>query len=149
MTSTVGGTGDSFAEICAKTCTKTRLHPPYIRQSIGRNSSRGVLFVFTAATILFCSGAAQSGPCTTQIDQLQRELAGDTTGPNSGATATQSVGAQLHHQPTPGSIGQAAHAANADGDLAIDRAKKADVAGDAAGCNQALTEARRLYDVDQ
>jgi hypothetical protein len=46
-------------------------------------------------------------------------------------------------------VGQAAHVANKDGDAAIERAKKADAAGDAAGCNQALVEARRLYDIQQ
>jgi hypothetical protein len=99
--------------------------------------------------ILFCSGGAQSGPCTAQIEQLEHQLAGDVLGPNSGPTGGQTVGAQLHHQPTPSSVGQAAHVANADGDLAIDRAKKADAAGDAEGCNQALVEARRLYDINQ
>jgi hypothetical protein len=57
------------------------------------------------------------------------------------------VGAQLHHQPTPGSVGQAAHVANTEGDAAIERAKKADAEGDATGCNQALVEARRVYSI--
>jgi hypothetical protein len=40
---------------------------------------------------------------------------------------------------------QAEHVANKDGDAAIERARKADSAGGAASCNQALIEARRLY----
>lgn len=117
---------------------------------------------FTTAAILFCGvGAAHSGPCTADIGQLETQIAGDSPSPNSrpspnsapspnsGPTTTQSVGAQLHHPPTPGSVGQAAHVANKDGDAAIERAKKADAAGDAAGCNQALVEARRLYDIQQ
>lgn len=113
-----------------------------------RETSRRGLSAFTAAAILFCgAGAAHSGPCTADIDQFEHQIAGDIPGPDSGPTATQSVGAQLHHQPTPGSVGHAAHVANKDGDAAVERAKTADAAGDAAGCRQALTEARRLYDV--
>jgi hypothetical protein len=115
----------------------------------GTNASCRRLLVFTATAILCGTGAAQSGPCTPQIAQLEQQIAGDRPGPSSGPTATQSVGAQLHHQPTPNSVGQAEHVANADGDLAIERAKKADAAGDATGCDQALVEARRLYDVKQ
>jgi hypothetical protein len=109
---------------------------------------RAIARSFTTAAILICGiGAAYSGPCTADIGQLEHQIAGDIPGPNSGPTTTQSVGAQLHHQPTPGSVGAAAHVANKDGDAAIERAKKADAAGDAPGCNQALAEARRLYDI--
>jgi hypothetical protein len=110
----------------------------------------------TAAAILLCSyDGAQSGPCTADIDQFEHQIAGggpnpdSAPSPNSGPTAMQSVDAQLHHQPTPGSVGQAAHVANKDGDAAIERARKADAAGDAASCDQALAEARRLYDVQR
>jgi hypothetical protein len=113
-----------------------------------RDTTRRGLLAFTAAAILFCGiGTAHSGPCTADINKFEHQIAGDVPGPDSGPTASQSVGAQLHHQPTPGSVGQAAHVANKDGDAAIERAKTADAAGDAAACNQALTEARRLYDV--
>ena len=116
-----------------------------------RSFRRAMVRGFTAAAILVCGiGAAQSGPCTADIGKLEHQIAGgDGPAPNSGPTSTQSVGAQLHHQPTPGSVGQAAHAANKDGDAAIERARKADAAGNAADCNQALVEARRLYDIGQ
>ena len=39
--------------------------------------------------------------------------------------------------------------ANKEADAALERARKADAAGDAAACEAALTEARRLYDIDQ
>jgi hypothetical protein len=42
-------------------------------------------------------------------------------------------------------VGQAEHVANKDVDAAIERARKADEANDATGCNAELTEARRLY----
>jgi len=114
----------------------------------GRDSSRRALLAVAVVAMLFgASRAARSGPCTTEIDQLEQEIASDAPAPNSGPTAAQSVGAQLHHQPSPGSVGQAAHVANADGDAAIERAKKADAAGDATGCKQAVVEARRLYNI--
>jgi hypothetical protein len=116
--------------------------------SVGGTNSG--LLAFTAAAILFCGGgAAQSGPCTQQIVLLEHQIVGDTPGPNSGPTAPQTVGAQLHHQPTPNSVGLAEHVANQDGDAAIERAKQADAADDATGCSEALVEARRLYDIKQ
>jgi hypothetical protein len=42
-------------------------------------------------------------------------------------------------------VAQAEHTANEDGTAALDRAKRADAAGDAAACNQAVAEARRIY----
>ncbi len=106
-----------------------------------------------SAALLWGQAVAFAGPCTEQIAQLQAQVAASAPAPlsapvagvESGATDTQSVGAQLHHQPTPGSVAQAEHPANADGTAALDRARKADAAGDAAGCNQAAAEARRIY----
>jgi hypothetical protein len=112
-------------------------------------STRGGLLVFTMSAVLLCSsGIAHSGPCTAQITQIEHQIAGDVPSPDSGPTAPQTVGAQLHRQPTPGSVEHAEHVANKDGDAAIERAKKADAAGDAAACNQALVEARRLYEIN-
>jgi hypothetical protein len=95
------------------------------------------------------SRTALSGPCTEQIDQLQQRVAGPAPAPVAGPTATQSVDAQLHHQPTPGSLGQAEHVANKDADAAIERARQADKANDATACNAELTEARRLYGINE
>ena len=39
------------------------------------------------------------------------------------ASANQSVGAPLHHQPTPNSVQSAERVANADGDAALERAR--------------------------
>ena len=62
--------------------------------------------------------------------------------------AAQSVGAQLHHQPTPGSVQSAERVAIADGDAALERARKADTAGDGAACTGALAEAKAIYGVE-
>jgi hypothetical protein len=42
-------------------------------------------------------------------------------------------------------VALAEQAADEDGVAAIDHAKRADAAGDAASCNQAVAEARRVY----
>jgi hypothetical protein len=107
--------------------------------------------IVVSAAIMLVAGTAavQAGPCTAQIAQLQQQVARLQANPAPGgageATAPQSLGAQLHHQPTPGSVQSAQHTANTDADAALGRARKADDAGDAAGCSAALDEAKRLY----
>jgi hypothetical protein len=110
--------------------------------------------ILALATISLLAGgfAAQAGPCTSQIGQLEGQIARlQAAQPASGVgepTAPQSVGAQLHRQPTPGSVRRAEGVANADGDAAIERARQADNAGDATQCDEALREAKRLYGID-
>jgi uncharacterized iron-regulated membrane protein len=105
----------------------------------------------TSIALLCTAGPAWSGPCTAQIAQLEQLVKLATRDPAAepevGPTAPQTVGAQLHHQPTPGSVEHAEHVANADADAALDRARKADAAGDAGACNQAVGEARQLYGI--
>jgi hypothetical protein len=104
-----------------------------------------VLLALTTSAAPLCGQVvAFAGPCTEQITQLEQRVATSTPGPQSGPTDAQSVGAQLHHQPTPGSVVLAEQAADEDGVAAIDHAKRADAAGDAASCNQAVAEARRV-----
>lgn len=90
---------------------------------------------------------SQASPCTAQIDQIQRQIAQvharrSTAGDASGR---QSLGAQLHHQPTPATVESAEDKANADATAALDRARIADAAGDARGCAQALNQAKLIY----
>lgn len=109
----------------------------------------GRFLAFAAGAVLFCAaGTARSGPCTEQIVWLEQQVGHTSPGTESGPTGPQSVGAQLHHQPTPGSVQQAEHTANADADAALDRAQMADAAGNADGCMEALREAKRLYGID-
>jgi hypothetical protein len=126
-----------------------------------RSMSRGkrridrlsLLIVATSAVVLCGGGNAWSGPCTAEISQLEQQISqSEAAPPPSGAgtpSAPQTLGAQLHHQPTPGTVAGAEHTANADGDAALARARKADAAGDAQGCDAALREARRLYGISQ
>lgn len=89
--------------------------------------------------------AVHAGPCTAQINSLQQQIKLAGSNPAVGPSGTQTVGAQLHHQPTPATVQNAESVANTDADAALDRARKADAAGDASGCQKALVEANRLY----
>ena len=65
-----------------------------------------------------------------------------------GPSEKQSTGAQLHRQPTPRSIAEATDALSPTTTKrvtkAMDRARKADAAGDKAACESALKDAGRL-----
>jgi hypothetical protein len=91
---------------------------------------------------------AQAGPCTARIAEIERFVQSSAPGPDTGPSAPQSVGAQLHHQPTPGSVEGAEHRARADGLAALNRARQADAAGDAAACAKAIEEAKLIYGLD-
>jgi len=105
--------------------------------------------VAACGTLGLFSTAGNAGPCTAQIHNFELQIRAAAAKPVSGPTGPQSVAAQLHHQPTPSSVQHAESVANADADAALDRARKADAAGNAAGCQEALALARRLYDLDQ
>jgi hypothetical protein len=96
-------------------------------------------------SVLIATNAAHSGPCADEIAQLERQIAASVPGPQSGPTAPQSLGAQLHRQPTPQSVQRAERVGNKDGEEALARAKTADAQGNAADCNAALLKARELY----
>jgi hypothetical protein len=110
--------------------------------------SRSHTVLLAALACIGGAASAQAGPCTTQIAEVERYLARIKPGPASGPTAPQSIGAQLHHQPTPGSVEAAEAKARADADAALERARQADAAGDAGACTKALDEAKMLYGLE-
>ncbi len=98
--------------------------------------------------LMLATLAARAGPCTKDIAGMQARIEAHmhalaATGPS----GQQSVGAQMHRQPTPNSM---ANAERKLGDLspdtiakvnaAMDRAQKADKAGDEKACRKALDE---------
>jgi hypothetical protein len=109
--------------------------------------ARGLFFCTAAVTLLAGSGVAYSGPCTAQIAALEQEISANPTGPKTGPTFSQSLGAQLHHQPTPEDIEQAQQIARKQVKAALEAAHNADAADNASACDAALTEAKRLYDI--
>jgi len=102
-----------------------------------------------ASAMLACgAGIAEAGPCTGQIAEVQRYLDRTGPGPTTGPTAPQSIGAQLHHQPTPGSVENAESHARETAQAALERARAADAAGDAAACDRALDDAKLIYGLE-
>jgi hypothetical protein len=113
---------------------------------------RSRILVLIMVGVLGGGMAAQAGPCSDQISQvvraIQKAQAKSKPGGAGDPSAPQSVDAQLHHQPTPGSVQSAERMATTDGDAALERARKADAAGDAAACSRALAEAKAIYGVE-
>ncbi|MFY9760091.1 MAG: hypothetical protein WB772_09430 [Xanthobacteraceae bacterium] len=109
----------------------------------------GILCGTAAAALLASAGVAYSGPCTAQIAALEQQVRASPAGPTSGPTFSQTLGAQLHHQPTPEDVERAQKIGHKEADAALEAARKADAAGNASACDAALTEAKRLYDLGQ
>lgn len=105
-------------------------------------------FRILSAAVAFIGSvvAAQAGPCTKQISQVEGQRGQAAQPGGAGApSAPQSVAAQLHRQPTAQSVESALSQANAEGVAALDRAKRADAKGNARECANALAEAKQLY----
>lgn len=112
--------------------------------------ARRGLFVGTAAAALLGGvGAAYCGPCTAQIAALEQQIKTAPPGPKSGPTFSQTLGAQLHRQPTPEDVEQAQIVGRKEADAALKAAHEADDAGNASACSAALDQAKRLYEINQ
>ncbi len=125
-------------------------HPA--RRPLSRHDTSGSLpasplVLITSAVLVFSTALAEGGPCATEIGTLEQKIAKAASNPVNGPTAPQSLGAQLHHQPTPGSVERAEGTANADGRAALERARLADAEGDAAACAKALRQAEDIYGI--
>jgi len=115
------------------------------RPARGPGSALTISFPVALAFMLSGIGGAVSGPCADQIAELERQVAAIAPGGQGGPSAQQSVGAQLHRQPTPSSVHSAEGVATGEADDALARAKQADATGNAADCNAALRKAQELY----
>jgi hypothetical protein len=123
------------------TCRMTKISC----RSMGWATHVGLLIATTGAILLGGGGAAISGPCTMQIERFERQLVQAADNEANGPTAPQSVGAQLHYQPTPGSVQIAESNAAANVYNALQRARQADEDGDAAECANALAGAKHHW----
>jgi hypothetical protein len=119
------------------------------RDAIGQTVSAALIAAATGAAMLCAVDPARAGPCTAQIAQVEQQIhkaqAAASPGGAGTPSAPQSIGAQLHHQPTAQSIQQAQNMAAARAAAAIERARKADAEGDAQACTGALNDAKQLY----
>jgi len=105
----------------------------------------GIVGAFVAASL----GAitAHAGPCTTAIAQFEQAVHQSAQNPGAGPMASQSIGAQLDRQPTPGSVKRAEERTQAAFAATLARAKRLDARGNRAGCTRALTAAKRMYNL--
>ncbi len=100
-----------------------------------------------AAAFIATQTTAQAGACTEEIAKLQK-VADDTRAHGfTGPTANQSIGAQLHHQPTPESIAVAENMASGKVDAVLASAKKSDDEGKEADCMSSIEKAKLLLNV--
>ena len=116
------------------------------RRIITPVACEGLGIAATSAALLLWTADVHAGPCTEQIAQITQQIS--HPGLDIGPTGPQTLGAQLHHQPTPSTVQGATNRANADAAAALDQAREADAAGNAAACAKALGEARRLYGIN-
>ncbi len=99
------------------------------------------------AALILNVAPTHAGPCSNQIAQFEKAVRESASSPNAGPTANQSVGAQLSHQPTPGSLKQATERARAAFDTVMARARELDARGDRDGCMRALDTAKSMYNL--
>jgi hypothetical protein len=95
--------------------------------------------------LILSVASAHAGPCTAKIAQFEKVVRQSASTPGAGPTASQTIGAQLGHQPTPGSVRRAEGRAQATFESALARAKRLNARGNRAGCTSALAEAKRRF----
>jgi hypothetical protein len=114
-------------------------------RSVGRVAYVGLLITAIGAIELCGGRAAHSGPCTVQIAQLERQIRLAAPSLESGPTGPQTLGAQLHYQPTPADVQNAESRASANANAALQRARQADANGDPVACAEAYEAARHHW----
>jgi len=108
---------------------------------------RFAAFAVISAALVLSIASAHAGPCTSKIAQFEQAVRQSANNPGAGAMATQSIGAQIDRQPTPGSVKRAEQRAQATFNAALARAKRLDARGDRAGCMRALATAKGMYNL--
>jgi hypothetical protein len=101
------------------------------------NRSRLIALAFLALS----GAAASAGPCTSEIDKIEKAV----SAPNSmyGPTARQTVGAQDSREPTPGSIARAEKKADTHYQDVLNEAKALDAANNAK-CQEVVKKVKDL-----
>ncbi len=91
-----------------------------------------------------CIAAVEAGPCSAQIEQIEKALSQAGGKSNVGPTGQQTTAAQRHVQPTPQTVEQAEQSARARLDAALARARSLDAAGDGNECAKAVEQIKVL-----
>jgi Na+-translocating ferredoxin:NAD+ oxidoreductase RNF subunit RnfB len=114
---------------------------------LGDAAARGLLFCAASVALLAGSDVAFAGPCTEAIAALEQKV--DAAPAGSGPTFSQTLGAQLHYQPTPRDVAHAQEVAREQVAAALEKARKADTKGDSEACFAAVNRARQLYEANR
>jgi hypothetical protein len=89
--------------------------------------------------------SAAAGPCSADIAQFELAIRQSAGNPFAGLAAPQSVAAQTDRQPTAASIKKAEHDLKAKFAATMAQAKRRDARNDRAGCERALSAAKKMY----
>jgi hypothetical protein len=101
-----------------------------------------------AAAIMSAQTTAHAETCGDQIAALQKVADATKVHRFVGPTENQTVGAQLHHEPTPASIAAAENNAAERVNAVLARAKALSAAGKEAECLKSVGEAKLLLNVE-
>jgi hypothetical protein len=91
--------------------------------------------------------AAQAGPCTKQINQLEAAIRHSAMGLDAGPTAPETIGAKLGHQPTPASVEAAETRAQSRFTSLMAKANALDARSKNAACMRVLSDAKPTLDL--
>jgi hypothetical protein len=101
---------------------------------------------FLLITVMFLNPTfANAGPCSADIAQFEAAIRQSAGNPYAGLTAPQSVAAQNERQPTVASMKKAKQDLKASFAATMARAKRLDARNDRAGCERALSAAKKMY----
>jgi hypothetical protein len=103
-----------------------------------------ILIIFLVAT----TAMAHAGVCADQIKQLRQATRQSAANIAAGPTARQSIGAQLHHQPTPQSVGEGETYAQSMFAADLAHAEAQDALGNEAECMLAARRAKQRLGLD-
>ncbi len=129
-----------------------------------------LLVASTALGLTLAAGAASAGPCSTEIDTLQKQISSTDAGMGpTGAGQVAETGSKLHPpteamnqategkaasaddvaaqnqgQPTDGEAAQAGAGTTLDSEASLERARQFDQAGDEAACMDEVNKVKSL-----
>jgi hypothetical protein len=98
-----------------------------------------------AAALALNPTFAEAGPCSADIAQFEAAIRQSAGNPFAGLMAPQSVAAQNDRQPTAASMKKAERELKSKFAATMARARRLDARNDRAGCESALSVAKRMY----
>jgi hypothetical protein len=116
----------------------SKLYRAIIRRQITVGFSLGVALGLNPTLAL-------AGPCSASIAQFETAMHQSVGNPYAGLTAPQSIDAQIDRQPTVASMKKAEQSLKSKFAATMARAKRLDAQNNRAGCERALSVAKRMY----